>query len=147
MRSLEHEIALVTGAGAECGAATGGVVAATSDDEPARDVEPQIRLRADPDSGGWGNGGGGGGDGSGGGGSLAAGGQTRVRGKDGKARRSLGFARVRSRIGDRCNQAVLANGRERLLALAMQKVEGSSPIIRSSAKPRNRGALVSQGTA
>jgi hypothetical protein len=27
----------------------------------------------------------------------------------------------------------------------MQKVEGSSPFIRSSAKPRNRGALVSQG--
>jgi hypothetical protein len=32
-----------------------------------------------------------------------------------------------------------ANGRERPLALAMQKVEGSSPFIRSKEKPRKTG--------
>jgi hypothetical protein len=64
----------------------------------------------------------------------------RVRGKDGKVRRSLGFARVRSRKGNRCKQAVLANGRdgrERLRAFAMQKVEGSSPFIRFSKLPES----------
>ena len=52
--------------GAEYTAATGGVVAATSDDDRAQDVEPQSDSGGF-DSGAWGDAGGGGsGDGSGG---------------------------------------------------------------------------------
>src|SRR2546421_2020683 len=56
------------------------------------------------------------------------------RGKNGKVRRSLGFGCVRSLRQERLKQGVLANTRERLRtsrALAMQKVVGSNPIIRS----------------
>jgi hypothetical protein len=42
--------------GAEYGAATGGAVAATSDGDPARDVEPQSDSGGS-DGGGWGDGG------------------------------------------------------------------------------------------
>ncbi|SRR6266545_3042635 len=54
-------------------------------------------------------------------------------GKNGKVRRSLGCGRVRSTGRRPSKQAVGANARERertSLALAMQKVVGSSPIIR-----------------
>jgi hypothetical protein len=60
---------------------------------------------------------------------------TESRGKNGKVRRSLGFGCVRS--SDRKSpqnsefERTGANGRERSLAFAMQKVEGSSPFIRS----------------
>jgi hypothetical protein len=53
--------------GAEYGAATGGAVAATSSDDPARNVEPHSDSGGS-DGGGWGDGGGGG-DGDGGSGS------------------------------------------------------------------------------
>jgi hypothetical protein len=53
--------------GAEYGAATGGVVAAISDDDPARDVEPQSDSGGSDGGGSGEGGGGGGGDGSGGG--------------------------------------------------------------------------------
>jgi hypothetical protein len=51
--------------GAESGAATGVAVAATSDDEPARDVEPQSDTGGSEGGGSGDGGGGGGGDGSG----------------------------------------------------------------------------------
>jgi hypothetical protein len=52
---------------------------------------------------------------------------------------SLPFARSK---GSGCKRQVWrsqANGRERPPTFAMQKVEGSSPFIRSPLKPRNRG--------
>ncbi len=58
--------------GAEYGVATGGAVAATSDDDPARDVEPQSDSGGS-DGGGWGDGGGDGGGGGGGDGGGGAG--------------------------------------------------------------------------
>jgi hypothetical protein len=64
----------------------------------------------------------------------------RRRGKTGKVRRSLGFGGVRSPNPDPPKHAVWAHGRERVrtsLALAMQKVVGSSPIIRFK-EPANR---------
>jgi hypothetical protein len=57
------------------------------------------------------------------------------RGHNGHARRSLAFAPVRSVVRMTCKQALSANGCElarTLLPLAMQKVVGSNPIIRSS---------------
>ena len=56
-----------------------------------------------------------------------------TRGHDGHARGSFGFARVRLAVRMTCNYGVSANSSERartLLTLAMQKVVGSSPIIR-----------------
>ena len=53
-----------------------------------------------------------------------------IRGKNDKARRSLGFAPVRSRVGgpeNRRFERTGANGSERALAFAMQKVVGTSP--------------------
>jgi hypothetical protein len=55
------------------------------------------------------------------------------RGHNGHARRSFGFARVRSDARVACKSALSANGCERvrtLRTLAMQEVVGSSPIIR-----------------
>jgi hypothetical protein len=62
------------------------------------------------------------------------------RGHNGHTRGSFGFARVRShhRITSKCGLST--NGRERartLLPLAMQKVVGSSPIIRSESSCKN----------
>jgi len=57
-----------------------------------------------------------------------------VRGKNGKVGRSLGFAPVRSLRRTAWKRVVLANGRERArtaASISMQKVVGSSPIIRS----------------
>jgi hypothetical protein len=56
---------------------------------------------------------------------------------------SVPFARLEETAGDAGLERTGANGRERLPAFAMQKVVGSSPIIRSSISPPEGGLLVS----
>jgi hypothetical protein len=48
---------------------------------------------------------------------------------------SVTFARLHGSPANKRFERTGANGRERSLALAMQKVEGSSPFIRSSTAP------------
>jgi hypothetical protein len=57
---------------------------------------------------------------------------------------SPAFARSGEGAANKPFERTNANGRERLLALAMQKVVGSSPIIRSSRSPRKRGFSVAR---
>ena len=68
------------------------------------------------------------------------------RGHNGHASRSFGFARVRSHLRMTCKYGLSANGRERartLPTLAMQKVVGSSPIIRFKKPPADLDVLSS----
>ena len=72
------------------------------------------------------------------------------RGHNGHARGSFGFARVRSRRRMTCKCWFLANGRERartLLPLAMQKVVGSNPIIRSGSPCKTARSVVWRGNS
>ena len=54
---------------------------------------------------------------------------------------SVLFARLRRSSANSLFERTGANGRERSLAFAMQKVEGSSPFIRSQ-NPRKAGVFV-----
>jgi hypothetical protein len=68
-----------------------------------------------------------------------------ARGHNGHVRGSFAFAPVRSVVRMTCKQGLSANGRERvrtLPTLAMQKVVGSSPIIRFT-KARSAGCSFS----
>ncbi len=66
-------------------------------------------------------------------------------GKNGKVRRSLAFGRVRLVYKNSWKSMLRANRSERArtsLALAMQKVEGSSPFIRSESSCKSPGFVV-----
>jgi hypothetical protein len=54
---------------------------------------------------------------------------------------SLAFARLIGNPGNERFERTVANGRERSLAFAMQKVVGSSPIIRSERACKIAGAV------